>query len=110
MQHIIINKPQTEETEGKSNPVLNQVEMGDHFNDFVLSQSIGPKPDGSYKEKGLTPAGVASLKEETVHILSHCNPHNAIHNTETTHLVVGYVQSGKTMSFTGLTALAIDNH
>ena len=56
MQHIIINKPQTEETEGKSNPVLNQVEMGDHFNDFVLSQSIGPKPDGSYKEKGLTPA------------------------------------------------------
>ena len=46
---------------------------------------------------------------ETTDILNHCNPHDATQAQETTHLVVGYVQSGKTMSFTGLTALALDN-
>lgn len=112
MQHIIINDTPTETTEAiaGATSVLNKVEMGEHFNSFVLSQTVGPKRDGSYKKKGLTPTGAATLKEETVHILSHCNPHNAVHNPETTHLVVGYVQSGKTMSFTGLTALALDNH
>lgn len=112
MQHIIINNESTcsNVTGSNHSSVLNQVELGDHFNSFVFSQTIGPKPDGSYKRKGLTPKGAATLREETAHILSHCNPHNAVHNPETTHLVVGYVQSGKTMSFTGLTALALDNH
>ena len=48
------------------------------------------------------------LLDETVDILSQCgNPNNRI-NSEIG-LVFGYVQSGKTMSFTTLTALAKDN-
>ncbi len=112
MQHIIINDTQTsvQHTDAHNAAVLNDVVSGVHFNAFVDSQKIGPKPDGSYKKKGITAKGAATLREETEHILSRCNPHDAVGNVETTHLVVGYVQSGKTMSFTGLTALALDNH
>lgn len=80
--------------------VLNpNVESGDFFNAFVEKQ----------KTKGVTAKGAVNLREETIDILMHCNPHNAVNLDETTHLVVGYVQSGKTMSFLGLTALAHDN-
>ena len=80
--------------------ILNEdVQLGKCFESFVDRQ----------KSKGITAQGVANLREETMDILAHCNPHDAIGNDETTHLVVGYVQSGKTMSFTGLTALAHDN-
>lgn len=49
-----------------------------------------------------------TLLEETTTILSNCNnPIDTIGNT--TGITIGYVQSGKTMSFTTLTALAIDN-
>lgn len=49
-----------------------------------------------------------NLINETRAILSKCiNPINTIGST--TGIAVGYVQSGKTMSFTTLTALAIDN-
>lgn len=108
MQKIIINNTTTPNGDSKTS-LLNEVQMGIHFNEFVESQKLGLKPDGSYKRKGITTLGAVNLREETVHILSHCNPHNATTNPETTHLVVGYVQSGKTMSFTGLTALALDN-
>ena len=50
-----------------------------------------------------------TLKNETISVLSNCtNPNTDIPQT-TTNLVVGYVQSGKTMSFTLLSALASDN-
>lgn len=107
MQKIIINTE--EHTTTSQRTTLNDVQMGIHFNAFVESQKQGPKADGSFKRKGITTLGAANLREETMHILSHCNPHDAVTNAETTHLVVGYVQSGKTMSFTGLTALALDN-
>lgn len=49
-----------------------------------------------------------NLLNETTSILSQCNnPIETIGNT--TGITIGYVQSGKTMSFTTLTALAIDN-
>jgi hypothetical protein len=48
------------------------------------------------------------LMSETTSILSQCvNPVNTIGST--TGIAIGYVQSGKTMSFTTLTALAVDN-
>ena len=48
------------------------------------------------------------LRSEAVSILSNCiNPVSTIGST--TGIAVGYVQSGKTMSFTTLTALAVDN-
>lgn len=49
-----------------------------------------------------------NLLNETTLILSQCN--NPIETIgSTTGITIGYVQSGKTMSFTTLTALAIDN-
>ena len=49
-----------------------------------------------------------NLLNETTSILSQCN--NPVETVgSTTGITVGYVQSGKTMSFTTLTALAIDN-
>ena len=51
----------------------------------------------------------ATSQKETVSILEHCgNPKSdKVHSV--TELVVGYVQSGKTMSFTSVSALAHDN-
>ncbi|WP_374540341.1 Z1 domain-containing protein [Flavobacterium sp.] len=49
-----------------------------------------------------------NLLNETTSILSQCN--NPVETVgSTTGITIGYVQSGKTMSFTTLTALAIDN-
>ena len=53
--------------------------------------------------------GINTLREETVQILSHCTNPNKDAVQSITNLVVGYVQSGKTMSFTTLSALAHDN-
>ncbi|MBE6331702.1 MAG: endonuclease [Bacteroidales bacterium] len=80
----------------------------------VLNSNVvyGPMFESFVEElekKGIASNDIVNFREETQDILMHCNPHDAINNDETTHLVVGYVQSGKTMSFTGLTALAHDN-
>ena len=48
------------------------------------------------------------LVREAIRVLSRCGPSNC-QSTNGTGLVVGYVQSGKTMSFTTLAALARDN-
>ena len=48
------------------------------------------------------------LVKETVSILSECAPPKSCDHNKTG-LVIGYVQSGKTLSFTSLTALARDN-
>ena len=50
----------------------------------------------------------AALQAEALGILSRCVPPNATEDSETG-LVVGYVQSGKTMSYTTVAALARDN-
>jgi hypothetical protein len=52
---------------------------------------------------------IENLIKETFHILSHCSNPVILKEQEVTHLAVGYVQSGKTMSFTSLTSLASDN-
>lgn len=69
---------------------------GPFFNTFVNDQNLGE--------------GKGQFMAETTAILSHCNP--SIINGPTkpvVHLALGYVQSGKTMSFTALSALALDN-
>lgn len=110
MTQIIINKPTKEGSFVPQRNELQPVAMGNCFNTFVDSQRIGyVKSNGLVKSKGLSAEGVVNLKKETCDILSHCNSHNNVDAIETTHLVVGYVQSGKTMSFTALTALAKDN-
>jgi len=56
----------------------------------------------------LDQAGQENLIESTTRIIGQCAP---VHGpaTTTTGLVIGYVQSGKTMSFTSVAAMAVDN-
>ena len=102
MEQIIINRgPKADNT--KKN-VLQDVTAGEFFEkfiDYIRRSESNPK--------GLSNAAIATFREEASDVLAHCNPHDAVTYPETTHLAVGYVQSGKTMSFTGVTALAKDN-
>ena len=73
-------------------------EMGIKMNDLI-----------SRFQKFLDDDEIYSLVKETNEILSNCTNPNLLEEQDVTHLTVGYVQSGKTMSFTALTALAADN-
>lgn len=53
--------------------------------------------------------GIQILKNEAIEILSHCTNPQLQETQSITTLAVGYVQSGKTMSFTALSSLAHDN-
>lgn len=83
--------------------VLQCVHSGEAFESFLQSQK------GTAEKDGLSDIEAYNLRASTTDILNHCNAHDANQNPEVTHLVVGYVQSGKTMSFTGVLAMARDN-
>lgn len=102
-EHIIVNT--NKQSILTRTNILQAVCCGKYFERFLDSQK-----QSEINPHGMTVESIVTFREETTDILSHCNPHDAVKNSETTHLVVGYVQSGKTMSFTGLTALALDNH
>ncbi len=89
---------------GKKAQELQQVVCGSCFEEYLQSKRA------TKQKRGLSDNGASNLRCSTIDILNHCNPHDAVSNSETTHLVVGYVQSGKTMSFTGVLAMARDNH
>ena len=102
MEQIIVNKGT--KTDNQKKNVLQEVTSGEFFEkfiDYIRRSESNPK--------GLSNAAIATFREESSDVLAHCNPHDAVNLPETTHLAVGYVQSGKTMSFTGVTALAKDN-
>ena len=102
MEQIIVNKGT--KTDNPKKNVLQEVTSGEFFEkfiDYIRRSESNPK--------GLSNAAIATFREEACDVLAHCNPHYAVNLPETTHLAVGYVQSGKTMSFTGVTALAKDN-
>ena len=83
---------QSRQTKGNWAPI-----QGESFTQFLDSMTSLAEKE---KEEFLV---------ETMSILSRCiNPKNSV-SSNTTGLVMGYVQSGKTMSFTGLSALARDN-
>lgn len=88
--------------EEKSN-ALQEVHSGEAFEYFLQTQRATPLKDG------LSDTEAYNLRASSTDILNHCNAHDAVSNPEVTHLVVGYVQSGKTMSFTGVLAMARDN-
>lgn len=88
---------------GNKHNNLQKVESRETFEAYLQSKKATPK------KKGLSDIGAYNLRSSSADILNHCNPHDAASNLETTHLVVGYVQSGKTMSFTGVLAMAKDN-
>lgn len=80
-----------------SNKGFNPV-MGNKMTDIV-----------SRFEEFLDQDEIENLINETNHILSNCTNPKLLQEQDITHLSVGYVQSGKTMSFTSLTAMAADN-
>ncbi len=59
-------------------------------------------------QQGIPADDRESLKNEAISVLARCVPPTDSNNTDTG-LVIGYVQSGKTMSFTTVAALARDN-
>ena len=73
-----------------SKETLQNVESGEAFESFLQSQKKTSLKDG------LSDTEAYNLRASTTDILNHCNPHDAVDNSEITHLVVGYVQSGKT--------------
>jgi len=72
------------------------------------SPVVGREVQALLSKKGLEEAEARRVESETCRILSRCvSPsERSIHRTG---LIVGFVQSGKTLSFTALTALARDN-
>ena len=54
-------------------------------------------------------AARSSIRKQSADVLSRCNPPSVPASSPRTGLVVGYVQSGKTMSFTTVISLARDN-
>lgn len=58
--------------------------------------------------RGISPEGLNRIVNESAEILGNCSPPTTVSFSEAG-LVVGFVQSGKTMSFTTIAALARDN-
>lgn len=67
-----------------------------------------PRPGPETAQLALPPHGRATIIEEALRTLRRCIPPNVPDGAQTG-LVIGYVQSGKTISFTTLAALARDN-
>lgn len=71
---------------------------------------VGSEAKSMIDRSGLSSEQGAQVLKEARRVLSRCvSPHDWDRNAATAELVVGEVQSGKTMSFTALTALAHDN-
>ena len=70
---------------------------------------VGHEIKALLSRKKLSDADARGVEAETCRILSKCVGPNE-HSIQQTGLVIGYVQSGKTLSFTAVTALARDNN
>jgi len=68
----------------------------------------GPETSALLEHLGISEEGKIALRDEAISVLAKCLPPTALSGRETG-LVIGYVQSGKTMSFTTVAALAQDN-
>jgi len=85
-----------------------QIQKEDKTDSF--SPLFGQRAEELYNRFiNLSPNELDISRKETIKILKDCvNPKSEVPQS-VTNLVVGYVQSGKTMSFTALSALASDN-
>ena len=61
-------------------------------------------------DAGLPESARDEIVQSGMEIIARCVPPNEYEDAQETGLVVGYVQSGKTLSFTTVAALACDNH
>jgi len=84
--------------DGRWNPFV-----GEETTELLRSNSRLVDGNGNFNEAGLR------ILDEAYRIMQVCGNPNSLVNNETG-LVIGYVQSGKTLSFTTLTALARDNN
>jgi hypothetical protein len=69
---------------------------------------VGPETDALLRHFALSPESTARIRDEALEVLASCVPPTQSEAHETG-LAIGYVQSGKTMSFTTVAALARDN-
>ena len=76
--------------------------VGDETNELLRSKGF-TNPDRTLNQNG------QRILDETYRIMQVCGNPNQVTNNETG-IVIGYVQSGKTLSFTTLSALARDNN
>ena len=74
----------------------------------VWNPAVGNETTELLSNSGLSKENQNNIRKEAVTILSKCIPPTEA-SGQSTGLVVGYIQSGKTLSFTTVTALAHDN-
>ena len=75
MTEIVVKKPEPKQD------CLQDVKSGEAFEHFLQSKKATPT------KRGLSDMGAYNLRYTTYDILNHCNPHYAVTNHETTHLV-----------------------
>lgn len=75
----------------------------------LWSPVIGSETISLTNNLGISPESQATLRNEAAAVLRRCIPPTAPKG-DTTGIIMGYVQSGKTMSFTTVTTLARDNN
>lgn len=90
---------------------IQDTSSADQWNPFVgdeTNELLRGNPKLVDENRNLNAAGQRVL-DETYRIMQVCGNPNDLINSETG-IVIGYVQSGKTLSFTTLAALARDNN
>lgn len=93
--------------ENPQNPQAEVVEVVQPPNGARWSPIVGPETTQLLRHLGLE-AGSTTVRDQALGIMSRCVPPTVAAGTDT-NLVVGFVQSGKTISFTTVAALARDN-
>ena len=81
--------------------------LQDDPQDYRQELSVGQRTVNLVNSLAVDDKAKSTLIDEALDILSHCVPPGR--HDDITNIAVGYVQSGKTMSFTVLSALAADN-
>lgn len=85
-----------------------EVIADEHAPDALWTPIVGPETLALLTHLRLSEPSKERLQQEAITVLSRCIPPTADSGT-TTGLVIGYIQSGKTMSFTTVASLARDN-
>ena len=87
-----------------------QIKDNQAWNPFVGEETLGLlRGNSKFTDNGNLNDSGSKVLNETLRIIQMCGNPRAADNNETG-IIIGYVQSGKTLSFTTLTALARDNN